>query len=181
MPQDKTFDSGKVVIPVAHPSGDIHQIEVPRDMSLADLHAAALDAGYAHQFPSPGPTREGVIENSPKFKAKAEEAFSKVGYGSPFSKAEAGFIVRNGVYSPVKVQADPKGENGGEMSFETYPGDMVVHTHSLPYQQSPSDNDKATAKKTPVYTITQDGLWYSDRNGTTQVYKDPKWYKQNNK
>ncbi len=58
MPND--FYSGSTtVVPVLHKGeGVVHNIEVPADLPLADLHQSLLDSGYH------GPTEEGAEENT---------------------------------------------------------------------------------------------------------------------
>jgi hypothetical protein len=56
---------------------EVHDIEVPTNTPLADLHSALLDANY-HD----GPTEEGAEENTEKFRDAARDSWQASGSGT---------------------------------------------------------------------------------------------------
>jgi hypothetical protein len=84
---ENKYDSGTAVVPVYHAGSDeVHNVEVPANTPLADLHSALTDAGY-HD----GPTEEGALENTSDFRKAARDAWMSVGLGQ--KQAESAFTV----------------------------------------------------------------------------------------
>lgn len=169
-------DSGKVVIPVYHPSGEVHAIEMPAETPVSDFHSALAD--YYHQDV---PTSNGSIENSPAFKEATQEAWKKTGYGqNPL--VESGFAVdKDGQSVMPHSEMSPKGQVPQE-TLKYPPGAMgTVHTHPDSTSPKPSQNDINAAKTThkTVWVASKRGLFAVDPAGqVTQVYSDPDWMKK---
>jgi hypothetical protein len=168
------FDSGKAVIPVLHPNGDLHNVEVPSDTSLADLHASLVDSGYARSSISgqpSQPTAAGAIENSAEFKQNATNLWNSVQNGK--FRGEAGnFLTRQGNYTaPVKTEGTSEG--GGRIAFNK-PADTiaVVHTHPHGGGLSPQDIQTAKEHHITVYAVDLDGLHAVGPDGKiTEIYR----------
>ncbi len=172
------FDSGPAIIPVLHPSGEVHNIEVPPDMPLADLHAS-----LENYYQPAQPTREGAIENSPAFRQAAKEAWAKTQYGN--RPEEAAFAVnKQGQTSPIGVtEITPGRQYAGSgripISGNTF---ATLHTHpSNPrnIDPRPSDVDVASAQTTglPTYVASKEGLFMirpSDGK-VIQVFTNDDW------
>lgn len=162
MPNDPKHDSGTAVVPVAHPNGEIHQVEFPADLSIADAHSALMASGY--QMPAQ-PTSAGAIENQQSFKDNARKLWNLVGNGK--DRAEAGnFVSRTGDYSEPQREANLD-SGKGQIVFSNPPKDAlgVIHTH--PRTGGPSDTDIQSAKnhRMTVYVIDADGLHAVDPGG----------------
>jgi hypothetical protein len=180
MANENRFDSGHVVIPVLHSSGDVHNIAVPEDTPLTDLHSA-LAKDYSRpaiEGQEKQPAAEGAVENSPLFRATSRKAWDSVTSGMD-PTVEAGFDVdKNGRVGPIQTQRTSKG---------TIPNDTVdvdsdslgaVHTHPNGYIQGPSDKDIAAAKQArkTVWVVSAGGLYSVDPGGSvSHIYKDPNW------
>jgi hypothetical protein len=167
------FDSSHPVVPVRHPeTGDIHNISVPPDTDLGDLHAALSDAGYTHNMSlNSQPTAAGAIENSPEFKKNATELWNSAGNGK--FRGEAGnFVTQRGGYTkPVITPGTDEG--GGRIVFNK-PSDAmgIVHTHPHGGGLSPRDIQTAKDNHLTVYAIDLDGLHAVGPDGKiTEVYR----------
>jgi len=172
MPNDR-FDSGHVVIPVRHPNGETHNIAVPEDTSLSDLHDALVDSDYAHTglAPQQQPTAEGAIENSLEFKKNATELWNAAKNGQ--LRGEAGdFLTRRGSYTKPVVTQDTS-DGTGRITFDKPADTMaVVHTHPRTGGLSPRDIQTAKDHKMVVYAIDTDGLHPVGPDGkVTEVYR----------
>jgi hypothetical protein len=106
---NETYDSGHVVIPVLHPDGGVHNIAVPTDTPIADLHDALTDY-YLPDLAKPSqPTADGAVENSPAFKQRAQQAWDAAVRGVR-PDVESGFEVgRTGNAGPIQTQITPRG------------------------------------------------------------------------
>jgi len=120
-------------IPVRHPNREVHNVAVPTDTNLDDLHSALGDAGYEHPpaiaGQTPQPTAEGSIEHSEAFKKAARDAWSSVGYGD--LPQESGFVVdKSGTPGPM-VQRKEIGskETAGSTTFHIPPGGAFATLH----------------------------------------------------
>jgi len=186
---ENKYDSGHVIVPVLHPdSGEVHNIAVPPDIPVADLHSALLD-GYAH----PEPSREGAVELSPAFRkaAAAASQMAQMGEikrsqngGAIRNTGEAGFAARrDGSVSPVVFSPDQESSKG-TISQEVSSGDLgIFHTHDRYHQSDPSEADKNAAKKahTTVWVASKDGLYSVDPSGqVTKVFTNPDWASSKN-
>jgi len=188
---NEKFDSGHVILPVHHPeSGEVHNIAVPPDTDMGDLHAALAE--YQHpSFPQQQPTAEGSIEHSEAFKKAARDAWSEVSYGD--LPQESGFTVdKRGTPGPmVRGREIESNATTGSTTFKIPPGGVfaTLHTHPRPtgtknWIQQPSQPDIDVAKKSHenVYVVTSSGLWLAEPNGqVTQVYKNDDWMKNKKK
>jgi hypothetical protein len=183
MANENRFDSGHVVIPVLHPSGDVHNIAVPEDTPLADLHSA-LAQDYAHpaiEGQEKQPTEEGAEENRPAFREAARKAWQAAASG--ILKQEAGFIdYKNPLFKPEQLPV----QKGAEMKIDV-PNDAfaTAHTHPNERQQDPSVQDIDNAKKSgkPVYVVSRQGLYMvrpSDGK-VIQVFKGTDWMDEKKK
>jgi len=180
MPNKNKYDSGHAIIPVAHPSGEVHTIEVPFGTPMQDLHDALLDAGYHKE-----PTREGSLEYSPEFRRASGRAWQDVAYGD--LPQEAGFVVtKDGkIEKPALGKEIGQNEDKGSLTFQL-PSDgafATLHTHPRPtmnrhwtQQPSPADVTVAKSAKQNVYVSTSSGLWLVESDGHVhQVFKREDW------
>jgi hypothetical protein len=72
---NETYDSSKghIVLPVLHPSGDLHNISIAEDTPIADLHSA-LASEYSHpaiEVHEKQRTADDALENSDSFRKTA--------------------------------------------------------------------------------------------------------------
>lgn len=185
-------DDDPVVLPVLHPSGEVHNISVPPDTPMPELHDALLDAGYhfdnppylganvdAHGRPKAGPSKEGAVEYDPKFKEALSKVWDAAGYGK--NSTESGtYIDQNLDRGPI-VSSNAE----GKMSL-VVPKDAPYTIHSHPNHAAdftaggqPSDKDIATAKSTKkyVYVVSRSGLQYVGPHGEQGVvYTNPEQF-----
>jgi hypothetical protein len=184
---DDTYDSGHVVIPVLNPSGDIHNIAVPEDTSMADLHDSLVDSGYAHpaldqQLGQQQPTKDGAIEYSPAFKKLAANMWDRSGRG--VQQTEVGtYIDKSG--NAGNVTEHPTGSDPNANVKVNVPNDAVgvIHTHPNHSGDRPSPADVQAAKdnKKTVYVTSRTGLWATDPSGKiTQIFSNPLWMRDKN-
>lgn len=193
MPNDNFDYSAQktVVVPVMHPSGEVHNIEFPADTPIADFHAALSSADYEHpalnaaiEAAQKQPTAEGALENSQAFKAAARKAWNSVAEGD--LPQEAGFMVdRNG--NPSAIQSGQEinsAADKGSLTLNVPPGTFaLVHTHPRPtmskqwtQQPSQADINTATKNKENVYVVSSTGLWLAEPSGkVTQVFNRNDW------
>jgi hypothetical protein len=180
MPENK-FDSGHAILPVLHPdSGEVHNIAVPTDTSLSDLHSA-LAEDYAHPALASAkqPTAEGAIENSEDFRAAARKAWG--GAGSGLLNNE-GRVVINKQGAPTVLPTSL----GSGSSFQV-PTDSfgTLHTHPDRKQQDPSDQDISTVKSShkPMYIVSSRGLYMvrASDGKAMQIFQGTDWMKDKKK
>jgi hypothetical protein len=180
---DESYDSGHVVIPVLHPDGDVHNIAVPADTPLPDLHAALAD----YQLPDLGqqssqPTAAGAVENSPAFKQRAQQAWDAAARGVR-PDVESGFEVgRTGNAGPIQTQITPRGSTPQDKIQLRSPNSLgVVHTHPNSNSPFPSPGDIAAAKAAhkTVWLTSKYGLFSVDPSGkVTNIFKSDDWMKK---
>jgi hypothetical protein len=195
---ENKFEPKPVVIPVYHSGDDaIHNIAVPAETPLPELHDALVTAGYHSGWapyqganvdsfgrPKAGPTKQGVVENSEKFKAAARVIFDASGRGR--NPNEAGtYVDANLDRGPVAVS-----NTEGKMSL-TVPPDAksTLHTHPSHFNGAtasplPSGTDVDTAKKLKrsVYVVSPEGLSVVEGDGkVTNIYNDSGWMNRENR
>lgn len=195
---ENKYDSGHVVLPVLHSgSGEVHNIAVPENTDLGELHDALLDRGYhfnnppylganvdAHGRPKAGPSREGVSENSPEFKKAAADVWKAAGEGRN-SNESGTYLDQNNERGPIATS-----NTEGKMSL-VVPKEAQSTIHSHPNHAGssmmggqPSETDIATAKKLgrSVYVVSKSGLQVAEKDGkVTNVYSNPDWISRDNK
>lgn len=195
---ENKFEAKPVVIPVYHSGDDaIHNIAVPAETPLPELHDALVTAGYhsgwapyqgasvdSFGHPKAGPSKAGVLENDPKFKAAARAIYDASGRGR--NPNEAGtYVDANLDRGPIAVS-----NTEGKMSL-TVPPDAksTLHTHPLHFNGAtasplPSGTDVDTAKKLKrsVYVVSPEGLSVVEGDGkVTNIYNDSGWIQRDNK
>ena len=166
------FDSGHAIIPVAHPSGEVHNIAVPDGTDMGDFHAALGEAGYHHDLPEP--KKEGALEYSPEFKQTAKRIWSRVTNGKAEGEAGTYFTAEG---KSGDVQQSPGGYELSVKAPKSAP--YVIHTHPDKGTDKPSPPDVASAKKynKTIYVVSRSGLWSAEPDGNFQrVFKSPTWY-----
>jgi hypothetical protein len=189
MPNENTnpkYDSGHVIVPVLHPdSWEIHNIAVPEDTSLSELHSALSDAGYEHPslnaaLPSDQPTAEGSMEHSKEFRQAASKIWDDVNHG--VEKGEAAVMMRPSGPDYVGKQWTETAAGGRSMHLDV-PSDTqaLIHTHpnlGLP-TLSPRDTATMNNLRTPVFAVSKDGLWTVDKdNKPYRVFSGTDWMNQ---
>ena len=177
MPTNK-FASGVAVVPVLHPSGAVHNVEVPEDTDLASIHSSLTDAGYAHPaFDQQQPTREGALENQDFFREQAQKAWMKIQNGKAHAESAFGYNKDNSVND---LGTSPDEANRGHLSLQVNKNTFaILHTHNDHLNPEPSPGDIASAKKSgiPIYVASRKGLYVirpSD-GAVTQVFNSPDW------
>jgi hypothetical protein len=192
MANENKYDSAYTMISVAHPDG-VHNIAVPEDTPLADLHNALLE-NYTHpaiEAHVKQPTREGALEYSDVFRKAAANAVSLARqkefgrlHGSSDSTGEAGFVIGAKDQSEVKFSPDKTGADHAGMTLGVRDSDIgTFHTHDSFHQADPSTVDKESAKKfhKTVYIASRDGLYAVDPGGqVTQIFKNQDWASSKN-
>lgn len=173
MPNENKYDSGPAVVPVAHPNGEVHNIAVPPDTPLADLHAALNDYSMDLAGPRKGPSKDGVLENSPDFKKAAWDVWTAAGRGR--YENEAGVSLDDkGKEAPVQVSK----KDGRASLVVPASSKVLLHSHPNSAGGQPSEKDIESAKKygKTIYVVSKSGLQGVDKFGkTTIVYSDPTW------
>lgn len=175
-----------VVLPVLHPdSNEIHNIAVPADTDLGELHKSLSDAGYEHPALNDAidahaaqPTEEGTLEESPEFQKANRQIFDSMNHGK--TKGEnAAYIYAN---KPSTITGEQFNETagGGRSMHINVPDDAVALTHVHPDlgqpQLSPADIKVMRDHKIPVYSVSKAGLFSIDGDGKTyQVFKGTDW------
>jgi hypothetical protein len=208
-------DDNAVISVVHQPTGEVHNISIPPDTPVSDLHDALINSGYNADIekldselsnvrppqwaPTPystgdfqtgksrpgyGPSKEGVVENSPQFKEAAKAIWKAANEGRNPNEA-ATTIDKNTERGPIVV-----GDQEGHMSM-VVPADATsqLHTHPNHFQGQqaggqPSQTDIATAKKLGknVYVVSKSGLQMVDKYGkVTSIYNNSDWMTSNNK
>jgi len=181
MPENK-FDSGHIIVPIVHPeTGEVHNIAVPEDTDLADLHSALADSGYAHPAldTQKQPTKEGALEYSDAFRKAAGNA---VAASRNFTGNESGFAV-DAKGQPRKTQTSIGSgiENAHHLRIAA-PWNTMATLHTHPTRtgtEGPSADDIQNAKnlRRTVYVASSGGLYAIDPGGSvSQVFKSPTWY-----
>lgn len=172
------FDSGHPTLPISivHPSGDVHELNLPANTPVADLHNSLSD--YYHSEP----TAAGALENSADFRNQARASWDAVNKGgNPY--AESGFSVYNdGGASSLHTEIHPQ-TSGMPMQWKdkiAYGKDdlAIVHTHPNASSDKPSANDAEAAKKIkkPIYVTSRTGLWVVTPDGkVSQVFNKSDW------
>jgi hypothetical protein len=188
----------EVIVPVLHSgSGEVHDISVPHDTPLSELHDALLDKGYHSDWvpyqgasvdsqghPKQGPTKEGSVEYDPKFKETASKVWETAERGK--SSTESGtYLEANLDRGPIATSNED-----GKMSLVT-PKDApyTMHTHPDHFKDGsaggqPSGKDIETAKKLGkyVYVVSRSGLSYVGPHGEQGVvYTNPKQFEDKKK
>jgi hypothetical protein len=205
---DYSGANAHVIVPVIHRGEDsVHSVAVPADTPLPDFHDALLESGYHGEgsvkppqwAPTPystgdfrtgkprpgyGPTKEGVLENSPEFKAVGKAVFAASNYGRNSNEAGT-YIDQNGERGPIVVSNED-----GKMSMQV-PKDAgsTIHSHPAHFQGAtasplPSQKDIETAKKLgkSVYVVSPEGLSVVEKDGkVTNIYNSKDWLDRNNR
>lgn len=176
MANEKKYDSGRVIIPVAHPDGHVDRIAVPTDHSnleiaaldnphdaispetRTDFHNALLDAGYAHpaiEARIKQPTEAGALENTPEFRQVAQKMFDSVGLGALNEEARA-VVPKTGNINILSTSLGT--HNNIPLSPVSF---ASIHTHPNAKDPKPSDADIAAARQSnkPAFIVSQRGLY----------------------
>lgn len=178
---NESYDSGHVVIPVVHPSGDVHNIAVPADTSLPDFHEALTD--YYHPLPDDTnqPTAAGAVENSEAFRQRAQQAWDKAMNGMK-PNVESGFDVgKTGTVGALQTHEAPPGSQPKDTMQVGQDSLGALHTHPSNFSSRPSPADIAAAKGTrkTMWVTSKDGLYAVDPGGNvSQVYNKADWMKK---
>jgi hypothetical protein len=134
--------------------------------------------------PNYGPTKEGVLENSPEFKKTASAVWEAAARGKNATES--------GTYLDPNLERGPISTSNteGKMSL-VVPKDAQSTIHSHPNHAGssmmggqPSDTDIQTAKKLgkSVYVVSKSGLQVVEKDGkVTNVYSNPDWMSRDNK
>jgi hypothetical protein len=155
----------------------VHDVEVPTNLKMSDLHDALLDSDYH----TPQPTADGAVENSPTFKKAASDLYARTTANKETGVnqgREWGYVVgSNGeIGKTISGYNDPNSLNG-HLHFEVGKNDMgTVHTHDMYHQSDPSTDDIDAAKKAKktIWVVSRDGIWAVDPGGSkTRVYSSP--------
>jgi hypothetical protein len=157
MPENK-FDSGTphAVLPILHPeTGEIHNIAVPSDTDLSELHSALSDAGYEHPALDlhQQPTKEGSLEYSDAFRKAAKDA---VGASRNFTGNESGFAVDvNGQPGKTQTSIGAGSQNSHHLAIAAPSNaEAALHTHPMRTgADEPSADDIKIAKNMHQFTL----------------------------
>jgi hypothetical protein len=180
MANENNFNSGHVILPVAHPSGRIDNIAIPEDVPLSEVHEALSDY-YHPMMPQAGPTKEGSLEYSDAFRKAATNA---VGASRNFTGNESGFAV-DASGQPGKTQTTI-GAGGSHNLAIVAPSnaEATLHTHPMKTgADEPSADDIQIAKKMhhTVYVASKGGLFAVDPGGSvSHIFKSADWANQKN-
>lgn len=169
-----------VVIPVVHPSGDVHNISVPADTPLPDLHDALTD--YYHPLPSDTkqPSAADAVENSDAFKLRAQQAWDKAMNGLK-PNVESGFDVGKTEVGPLQTHEGAPGSQAKDTIQVGKDSLGALHTHPSNRDSRPSPADIAAAQNTrkTMWVASKDGLFAVDPKGNvSQVYNKSDWMKK---
>lgn len=173
-------DSGHVIVPVAHPSGEVHDIAVPASLPLSDLHEA-----LSSYYKGSQPTVEGSVEHSDAFRNAGYEA-QGAQLGS--KTKEAGFTVgRDGSMGKTTTHDAGASETIANMD-QTVDSSMLGAAHTHPSQAfqtgqpSPRDIKAAKTSRKTIWTSGYDGLWSVDPQGAVlKIYDGTKWQQKSKK
>jgi hypothetical protein len=172
------FDSGHVVIPVLHPSGDVHEISAHEDTTLDDLHTSLVNDYAPMPVKQPAqPTAEGSIEHSEPFRKTAFDAWQMADLGRKSGEAGTSFDSKG---NPGKLawNDSPRGERASVKITEPEDAMGSIHTHPNDRIDKPSDDDREIARRVhkTVFVVSRSGLWSVDPAGAvTQVFQSPGW------
>ena len=130
---NETYDSGKghVVLPVLHPSGDVHDIAVPEDTPIADLHSA-LAGEYSHpaiEAHEKQPTADGALENSDSFRKTAASLRMTARAGEGHGEAST-YLDAQG--NPGKVGWNPAGDDTRGSAHVVTPANAALRSAHAP-------------------------------------------------
>ncbi len=178
MPNETKFEYGNphVIIPIVHPdSGEVHNIAVPEDTDLGDLHSALSDAGYEHPgitTAESGPTEEGTLEESPEFQKATRQIFDSMNHGK--TKGENAFFMDKNKNAKITGEQFNETAAGGRSMKLDVPTDTayINHVHPDLGTAEPSPKDRETSQNfgVPVYAVSKHGL-YMARPSDGQVVK----------
>jgi hypothetical protein len=180
MPTENKFEYGNpqphVVIPVLHPdSGEVHNIAVPTDTDLGELHKSLSDAGYEHPgitTAEAGPTEEGTLEESPEFQKATRQIFDSMNHGK--TKGENAFFMDKNKNAKITGEQFNETAAGGRSMHLDVPTDTayINHVHPDLGLPEPSPKDRETSQNfgVPVYAVSKHGL-YMARPSDGQVVK----------
>ena len=177
------FDSDHVVLPVVHPDG-LHDIAVPEDMNLEDLHSSLVNDYAPMPVKKPAqPTAEGSIEHSAPFRSTARDAWQMGELGR--KSGEAGtYLDSKGNPGKLAWNDSPRGERASVKITEPTTAMAAIHTHPNDRIDKPSADDIGIAKRVhkTVFVVSRSGLWSVDPTGNvTQVFQGPGWMEEKNK
>ncbi len=181
--EQNKFDSGHVKFPVAHPSGDLHNIAVPEGTSMEDFHSALQDYYHNDLTPQNQPTREGTLEMSDQFRKAARDAVSA---SRGFMGNEAAFAV-DAQGNPGKIQQEigAGSQNAHHVAIKA-PSNALATLHTHPRrtgadEPSPEDIQVAKNQHHTIYVASQGGLFAVDPGGAvSHVFKSPSWASDKN-
>ncbi len=186
MPND--FYSGSTtVVPVLHKGeGEVHNVQVPTDLNIGDLHSALLDSNYHVPVSNAQPTKEGSLEYDPTFQLAAKEAWKNSGEGR--TERESGFAIdKNGIPNQMQYHDRNPGDRSGTLAIRTPANSIAtLHTHPDVESDQPSDEDRQAAVKSGkfMYVVSRRGLFLVDghNNGkVTQVFDNTDFLKDKKK
>jgi hypothetical protein len=187
MANERDFSGAYSVVPILHKdSGEVHDVAVPADLTLGDLHGILLNSGY--HGAETKPTAEGAVENSDAFRRNAKKAVTQsvMGVVDKGKGGEAGFTVqRSGTTSPVEWQPDEDPTSSGHIKQKIESEDLgALHTHDYRHSATPSADDIEAAQKAHrvIWVTSRAGLFSVDPSGKVeQIFSKPDWYKQGKK
>jgi hypothetical protein len=182
MANEKFDATGHVVIPVAHPGGEVHSIAFPENTPIEDVHSALLK-DYTHpviESQLKAPTKEGSLEYSDAFRKAARNAINA---SRGFMGNEAGFA-SDAQGNPGRTQQDVGGGSQTARHIHiTAPSNAQYTLHTHPRrtggdEPSPDDIQNAKNLRHTVYVASQAGLFAVDPGGSvTHVFKNEDWTK----
>jgi hypothetical protein len=178
------IDFGHAIVPVLHHSGEVHDIAVPEDTSLEDLHSSLIDSDYHLPIPAAQqPTAEGSIEHSPEFKNTAKDAWVMGELGR--KSGEAGtYLDSKGNPGKLAWHDSPRGERASVKITEPADAMGSIHTHPNDRTDKPSTDDIEIAKRVhkTIFVVSRSGLWSVDPGGAvSHVFQDPGWMDEKKK
>jgi hypothetical protein len=193
-----------VVLPIHVGDSEVHHIAFPASTSLPVVHRALLEhveppdlnIPASHEAPylganvdswgrqKKGPSRSGVLENSPEFKKAASDVWEKAGRGRESTEAGT-YLDQNNERGPI-VASNTEGKMSLVVPKEAH---STLHTHPDHFNGTqaggqPSGVDIDTAKKLgrSVYVVSKSGLQVVEKDGkVTNVYSNPDWMSRDNK
>ena len=139
MANERDFSGAYSVVPILHKdSGEVHDVAVPADLTLGDLHGILLNSGY--HGAETKPTAEGAVENSDAFRRNAKKAVTQsvMGVVDKGKGGEAGFTVqRSGTTSPVEWQPNEDPTSSGHIKQKIESEDLgALHTHDSAFSDA---------------------------------------------
>lgn len=167
-------------IPVLHPDGQIHQIEVDEKTHPADLHDLLQDYHFTGNLSlaMTTPTWERQLEHSADFKDKAKEVIQSAGTG-PNSEGLM-TVDQAGKSHLEKPSTEIRQRSDVPVSDEIT---AYLHTHpsaKTGASQTPSKMDVKTAKSLgkPLYLASEDGLYLvrPEDGSVVRIFSKKDWY-----